>query len=204
MFCEKVDALKIALPWEKDAKITPLCEREKCKFLDGLVQDALSKGAKIVNPRGGKADRTIFSPAVLFPVKPDMRIFHEEQFGPIVPITTFKEVEDVLHHLEQSDFGQQAAIFTQNPDVLAPAIDALTNLVARVNINAQCQRGPDTFPFTARKDSATATLSVYDALRTFSMRSMIAVKETPENHKLIREVMKSDKSGFMSMDYYPS
>jgi glyceraldehyde-3-phosphate dehydrogenase (NADP+) len=46
--------------------------------------------------------------------------------------------------------------------------------VCRVNLNTQCRRGPDVYPFTGRKDSAVGTLSVYDALRTFSIRSMVA------------------------------
>ena len=46
------------------------------------------------------------------------------------------------------------------------------------HINCECQRGPDVFPFTGRKDSAEGTLSVSDALRSFSIRSMIAAKQT--------------------------
>ncbi|HSV92379.1 MAG TPA: hypothetical protein VLH81_04855, partial [Desulfobacterales bacterium] len=55
-----------------------------------------------------------------------------------------------------------------------PLLDALANQVCRVNLNAQCQRGPDVYPFTGRKDSAEGTLSVSDALRCFSIRSMVA------------------------------
>jgi hypothetical protein len=46
-----------------------------------------------------------------------------------------------------------------------------------VNLETQCRRGPDVYPFTGRKDSAVGTLSVYDALRSFSIRSMAAVPE---------------------------
>jgi aldehyde dehydrogenase (NAD+) len=55
-----------------------------------------------------------------------------------------------------------------------------------VNINCQCQRGPDVFPFTGRKDSAEGTLSVTDALRSFSIRSMIAAKQTDDSKKIAR------------------
>jgi glyceraldehyde-3-phosphate dehydrogenase (NADP+) len=46
-----------------------------------------------------------------------------------------------------------------------------------VNVNTQCRRGPDVFPFTGRKDSAMGTLSIVDALRTFSIRSLVAVRD---------------------------
>eukprot|EP00475_Leptophrys_vorax_P020813 TRINITY_DN2855_c0_g1_i2.p1 TRINITY_DN2855_c0_g1~~TRINITY_DN2855_c0_g1_i2.p1 ORF type:complete len:554 (-),score=160.81 TRINITY_DN2855_c0_g1_i2:66-1703(-) len=196
-----IDALGIDVPWSKSAKITPLCERNKVQFLEGLVSDAVEKGAKVVNPRGRQYDRTVYAPTVLFPVNKTMKVFHEEQFGPIVPVTTFKDVEEVFEDLAHSDLGQQAAVFTRDPEKLAPTIDFLVHQVSRVNINCQCQRGPDVFPFTARKDSATATLSVFDALRTFSIRAMVAVKETPDNHKLVKDVIKSDKCEFMSTDY---
>ena len=66
-----------------------------------------------------------------------------------------------------SNYGQQVSIFGSDPDQIARLIDPLVNQVCRVNINSQCQRGPDTFPFTGRKDSAEGTLSVSDASAGF-------------------------------------
>jgi glyceraldehyde-3-phosphate dehydrogenase (NADP+) len=59
---------------------------------------------------------------------------------------------------------------------IAPLIDTLVNLVCRVNLNSSCQRGPDIYPFTGRKDSAVGTLSIHDALRSFSIRTFVASK----------------------------
>ena len=59
------------------------------------------------------------------------------------------------------------------------------NQVSRVNINSQCQRGPDTFPWTGRKDSAELTLSVSDALRVFSIRALVAAKGNDLNKEII-------------------
>jgi glyceraldehyde-3-phosphate dehydrogenase (NADP+) len=56
-------------------------------------------------------------------------------------------------------------------------VDHLANLVCRVNLNTQCRRGPDVYPFAGRKESAVGTLSVTDALRVFSIRSLAAVPE---------------------------
>jgi acyl-CoA reductase-like NAD-dependent aldehyde dehydrogenase len=70
--------------------------------------------------------------------------------------------------------GQQASIFGRDPVTVGRLVDHLANLVCRVNLNTQCRRGPDVYPFAGRKDSAVGTLSVYDALRTFSIRSMVA------------------------------
>ena len=80
-------------------------------------------------------------------------------------------------------------------------IDTLVNQVCRVNLNSQCQRGPDTFPFTGRKDSAEGTLSVSDALRVFSIRSLVAAKANDANEKLVSEIIRGRHSKFLSTDF---
>jgi glyceraldehyde-3-phosphate dehydrogenase (NADP+) len=54
----------MGLPWEKDVSITPLGEEGKPKYLLKVIEDAKSKGAKVVNERGGKFDRSFVSPTV--------------------------------------------------------------------------------------------------------------------------------------------
>ena len=88
-----------------------------------------------------------------------------------------------------------------NSNELGPLIDALVNLVCRVNLNSACQRGPDIFPFTGRKNSAVSTLSIYDALRTFSIRTFVASKDNALNNSLISDMTKTNKSAFISTEY---
>jgi glyceraldehyde-3-phosphate dehydrogenase (NADP+) len=196
-----MDALKLGMPWEADVSITPLPEKDKPAFLKDLIEDAVKKGAKIVNPRGGKIDRSLVAPTMLFPVTPEMRVFREEQFGPVVPVATYKDIHEVYDYLATSQFGQQAAVFSTNVQEVSKLVDVLVNQVSRVNLNSQCQRGPDNFPFTGRKDSAYGTLSVTDALRVFSIRCLVAANETPANTKLLTEVVDEGSSTFLRMDY---
>jgi glyceraldehyde-3-phosphate dehydrogenase (NADP+) len=93
------------------------------------------------------------------------------------------------------------SLFGKNVNSLAPLIDTLVNLVCRVNLNSACQRGPDVFPFTGRKDSAVSTLSVHDALRSFSIRTFVASKDNDYNNKILEELLSSRKSNFISTDY---
>ncbi|MEN6328042.1 MAG: NADP-dependent glyceraldehyde-3-phosphate dehydrogenase, partial [Syntrophomonas sp.] len=67
------------------------------------------------------------------------------------------------------------------------------------NMNSQCQRGPDVFPFTGRKDSAEGTLSVLDALRAFSIRTLVATKESELNQAIIADIVDGKKSSFLSV-----
>jgi hypothetical protein len=57
-----------------DVKITPLPEQGKPDYLTKVIEDALAKGAKIVNKCGGHRDRTFVAPTVLFPVNPTMKV----------------------------------------------------------------------------------------------------------------------------------
>ena len=200
-FAEKVDALKFGNPWDKDVKLTPLPEPDKAAYIQELIDDAVEKGAKIMNKKGGETTENYIFPAVLFPVSQDMRVYKEEQFGPVVPVITFKNIEEPLNHIADSNYGQQVSLFGENVNSLAPLIDTLVNLVCRVNLNSACQRGPDVFPFTGRKDSAVSTLSVHDALRSFSIRTFVASKDNDYNNRILEELLSSRKSNFISTDY---
>jgi glyceraldehyde-3-phosphate dehydrogenase (NADP+) len=200
-FARAVNDLKAGMPWESCTAITPLPESGKTQYLSGLIGDACAKGAKVVNETGGHVDHTLMSPAIVYPVKPDMRLYHEEQFGPVVPIVPFERIEEPMDYVIHSEYGQQVSIFGSDPEILANLIDPLVNQVCRVNINSQCQRGPDTFPFTGRKASAEGTLSVTDALKVFSIRTLVAAKDSSKNKEIIKSILQGRKSGFLSTDF---
>lgn len=200
-FSRAVSRLKFGMPWDSDVFLTPLPENGKPDYLAELVEDALRFGAKIMNENGGRINRSFFYPAVLYPVSPQMRIYTEEQFGPAIPILSFDDIEIPIDYIVSSNYGQQLSIFGSDPVEIARLIDPLVNQVCRVNINSYCQRGPDTFPFTGRKDSAEGTLSVADGLRAFSIRTLVAAKELDLNRKIITTIVRERRSNFLSTDF---
>ncbi len=165
------------------------------------MADALAHGAKVINDAGGTVNGSFFFPAVLYPVHEKMRVYHEEQFGPVIPVLPFDESKQPVDYLINSSYGQQASVFGSDPHQIARIIDPLVNQVCRLNINSQCQRGPDTFPFTGRKDSAEGTLSVSDALRAFSIRTLVAAKQTDLNKKIITHIVRNRQSKFLATDF---
>ncbi|MBS7231512.1 NADP-dependent glyceraldehyde-3-phosphate dehydrogenase [Flavobacterium psychroterrae] len=196
-----VSQLKAGLPWEQNVKITPLPEVNKPSYLKECLDDAIAKGAKILNENGGYNEESFVFPSVVFPVTPEMKLYHEEQFGPIIPVVPFEDIQDPIDYQINASHGMQVSIFSEEPREVSLLIDSFVNLVSRVNINCQAQRGPDVFPFTGRKDSAEGTLSVFDALRSFSIRSLVAAKITPANKKLLNTIVKDHDSSFLSTDY---
>jgi glyceraldehyde-3-phosphate dehydrogenase (NADP+) len=197
-FSKATDALVSGSPFE-NADITPLPEQGKVKYMQSYVDEAVSKGARVVNERGGEVEGNVFFPAILFPTHRDTAIFREEQFGPVCPVLEFDDFEEVLTDVAESNYGQQVSIFTRDAQAAGKCIDHLVNQVCRVNINASCQRGPDALPFTGRKDSAVSTLSVKAALRSFSIRTLVACSEDQKG--LMEEVIAGGHSSFSSMNY---
>jgi len=204
-FTKKLSAeiakLKFGMPWEAGVSLTPLPEPGKTTYLTELVEDAKQHGATVMNDHGGEIHNTFFYPAVLYPVNSKMKVYYEEQFGPVVPVVSFDKLEEAIDYVVNSNFGQQLSIFGKDSKTIARLIDLFSSQVGRINLNTQCQRGPDVFPFNGRKDSAEGTLSVADALSVFSIRTLVATKSSEPNKKIISDIIRNRESSFLSTDY---
>ena len=192
---EAISKIKYGMPWEPDVLITPLAESGKCERLSHLIEQAQGHGAKLINPGGGEYAGNVLYPSILYPVKNDMDLFHVEQFGPLIPVSSFASLDEIAAYLTVSPYGQQASIFTNSVELAAPLIDVLVTQVSRINLNAQCRRGPDDLPFTGRKDSAEGTLSIEDALRSFSIRALVVANE--QGRDLFEGILDKGNSKFL-------
>lgn len=193
-----MEQMKVGMVWDAGVQITPLPEPNKPAYLKELIEDAKLHGAKVLNPHGGENFKSLFFPALLYPVNNKMKIWHEEQFGPLVPVVPFEDIAEPIDYIHESSHGQQAALFGTDINELSALIDETVNQVSRVNVNAQCQRGPDSFPFTGRKDSAEGTLSVTAALRSFSIRTVVATKANQLNKDIVNQIVENQQSNFLS------
>lgn len=178
---EAVFATGVGMPWDDNIRITPLADPQRLPYLQGLVEDAVANGARVVNGGGGQVVGTIFYPAILYSVTQSMRVYREEQFGPIIPVASFNDISEPIHYLQESRFGQQASVFGRDAGQVSRVAGGIANYVSRVNINAKCQRGPDLFPFGGKKDSGQGVLSIRDALESFALKTVVAAKENEGN-----------------------
>lgn len=192
------------LPWQtwgigdSDKKtfshFTPLPNKKRTDLMRRLIDDAVSKGAKIINKDGGEiiggSESTLMVPAVLYPVTPDMDIYHEEQFGPIVPVTEYEDLDPVLAYGQYGQYGQQVSIFLSEEETKTAAklLDRFSTVFGKININSQCARSPDTLPFSGRRSSALGVMSVKDALREFSIPTVVAYKDSDINTRIMQEI----------------
>jgi glyceraldehyde-3-phosphate dehydrogenase (NADP+) len=172
----RVEALTLGMPWAPGVAITPLPEPDKLASMHALLDDAVTQGAEVRNAGGGQGTFSLMRPAVVAEVDARMRLLHEEQFGPIVPVAAFDDVEEVLDWQRRSPFGQQAAVWGQ-PETARHLVRQLTRFVSRVNVNDVCQRGPDSFGFTATDKSGFGTLSLTEALLSFSRPALVQARD---------------------------
>ena len=185
-FVPKIDALKIGLPWIEGVQITPLPEPKKPEYLIALIKDAIAKNATLVNKKsgGGTMAGRIMRPAVVFPVTRNMRLWEEEQFGPVVPVAVYDDIQEIYDYIKETRYGQQASVFTTSSKSAAPLIDILSTAVGRININTQCGRSPDSLPFSGRRSSAMGTMSIQESLNLFSTETLVAGKDSDSNREI--------------------
>lgn len=191
---KEISALNIGMPWEEGVNITPLAEPTKPDYLKDCIEEAKYYGSSIIESFAGYSSNSFVSPTIVHPVTKEMKLYWEEQFGPVIPILPFKQLDTPINYILESSHGQQMSIFSENPDEIAYLVDTLSSQVGRININSQCQRGPDSFPFSGRKDSADSTLSVNEALLAFSVDSIIVAKVNVVNESLLEAIISNKKS----------
>lgn len=204
ILAERVESMAVGLPAElhsngKHSQITPLPNMKRVQYMKELIDDAVSKGARIVNKNGGLVigggESTLMIPAVLYPVTSDMIIFEEEQFGPIIPIVEYDSLDEVTKYARDGTFAQQVSIFTSEANEETPQlVDQFRNIFGKININSQCGRSPDSCPFSGRRSSALGTMSVAHALNEFSIPTVVSYKsDIQRNEHIIKRLEEQSK-----------
>ncbi|WP_458188570.1 aldehyde dehydrogenase family protein [Haladaptatus sp. NG-WS-4] len=144
-----MDAWTIGDLFDEETQMGPLISESQADWVEELVEDAVEKGADVV--RGGGRDGQFFEPTLLANVPHDARIVHEEQFGPIAAVTTFRNEEEAIEISNGGDLALDAAVFTKDYDRarrMANKLDA-----GAVRINGAPSHGLGDIPFGGNKGS---------------------------------------------------
>jgi glyceraldehyde-3-phosphate dehydrogenase (NADP+) len=176
------DNFKIGMPWEEGVDITPLLPGS-ISWMKKLLDDAISKGAKIVNECGGMINQGFMHPALLVDVTEDMLIAKEEQFGPIMP--TFKMdgrlgIDQALNWVKTSGYGQQISVVASKEvdhETVDYIIEQTKNQVCQVNINCAGKRY-DNYPFSGRGLSGQDSISLLEAIMLATFPYVTVIDES--------------------------
>lgn len=161
--------LIVGNPLKKDSNIVPLISNKAADFVWNLIEDAKQKGADLLT--GGKREKNLIYPTLLDKVTLDMRVAWEEPFGPILPIIRIKDKDEAIKIANESQYGLQSSVFTENINDAFYVADKLE--VGTVQINNKTERGPDHFPFLGVKASGMGTQGI-----KYSIESMSRPKAT--------------------------
>lgn len=136
-------------PRKEGITLGPIINDQTAEYIQSLLDDALNLGAKVV--LGGKREGRYLEATILRGVTGGMRIAWEEPFGPVLPIVEVKDSKEAVEIANQSEYGLQSSVFTQDIDKAFAIAQALE--VGTVQINGKDARGPDHFPFMGIKHS---------------------------------------------------
>jgi acyl-CoA reductase-like NAD-dependent aldehyde dehydrogenase len=146
---ERARNLALGDPREGACILGPVISREAADRLNGLLEDALSKGARLVS--GGRADGTMMAATVLDGVTSEMRIYAEETFGPILSIIRAKDTDDAVRVANDTDYGLSAGVFGRD---IARAIDVARRIdTGSVHINGATVQNEAQAPYGGSKAS---------------------------------------------------
>ncbi|NIA71370.1 aldehyde dehydrogenase family protein [Pelagibius litoralis] len=113
---ERIDALRTGLtlgdPTDPTSDLGPVINISAAERLSGLVSDAISKGARLVG--GGTMGDAFFQPTLLDRVEPDMRLYNEEAFGPILSVTRVRNGEEAVTVANDSEYGLAASVYCRD------------------------------------------------------------------------------------------
>lgn len=123
----KVKALKSGNPENENTFIGVMAREELAKQLEKQLTKSIKKGAKVLT--GGKRNKAYFEPTIVDNVTPDMEIFKEETFGPVLAVTRFKTEEEAIAFSNNSKFGLGVSLFSKD-------IDRIEQLIPQFNEGA--------------------------------------------------------------------
>ncbi len=155
--------------------IGPLINDDQYKVLDEHIRDATEKGARLLC--GGKHEGNIYEASVLADVTPDMKIWHEESFGPLVSIIKAKDAEDALAQANNSDYGLSSAILTND---LSLAMDLSARMEAgMVHINESTVCGSRQAPFGGVKNSGVGREGSFFSIEEYTELKWVTYQLKP-------------------------
>ncbi len=171
LLTQKAKALKMGDQLEEDTDVGPLINEAAAVEVEAFVDSAVQAGARLMT--GGHHKNAFMEPTVLTDVKPDMRMFKEEVFGPVAPLVPFTDVEEAIRMANDSPYGLQSAVFTND---INKAFDIAYKLEAGgVIVNWSSALRVETLPFGGIKMSGHGREGIHDTLEEMTDQKTIVV-----------------------------
>jgi benzaldehyde dehydrogenase (NAD) len=150
---EKARALPVGDPHTQAVAIGPLITAKQAANVDRIVQESIKMGARLM--AGGTSNGRFYPPTVLAGVTPDMPVFREEIFGPVVSITAFSTDAEAIALANDSEYGLAAGVHTRDIGRGMAIAEQLN--VGLVHVNDQTVNDDGTMPMGGRGASGNGS-----------------------------------------------
>ncbi len=177
---ERARALPVGDPREAATAIGPLVNAAAVERVSALVRDAADHGARVLS--GGEADGPCYPPTVLAGVTPDMRIYAEESFGPLLAVIEVDGVEEAVAVANDTDYGLSAAVFSENVPAALELAQRIQSGICHVN-DTTVHDEPQ-MPFGGVKGSGWGRFGGRAALEEFTELRWITIQEQPREYPI--------------------
>ncbi len=171
-FVEVTAKFKVGNPLDKDCEVGPMIDEAEAKRAESWIREAVAEGAKVLI--GGKREGRMLHPTVLVNARPEMKVMCEEAFAPLVSIYEYDAFEDAVRMVEDSPYGLQAGVYTNDLRKAMYAIDRIN--AGGVMINDTSIFRVDHMPYGGNKRSGLGREGVRFALEEMTTIKMVMVK----------------------------
>jgi acyl-CoA reductase-like NAD-dependent aldehyde dehydrogenase len=172
---KQVQSLKVGDPLDPTVDVGPVINRGEVDRIAAWVAEAGAQGAEILT--GGEADGPFFQPTVIARTTPEMKVRCEEIFGPVTTVTPYQTFEEALAEVNNSKYGLQAGVFTND---IARAFEAHRTLdVGGVIVNDVSAFRADQMPYGGSKDSGFGREGLRFAMEEMTEPRIMVLSNVP-------------------------
>jgi vanillin dehydrogenase len=177
---QRAAALTIGDPREQDTEIGPMVNRSALERVAGLVDDAVQRGAQVVT--GGETVGRCYRPTVLTGITPEMRIYHEESFGPVVGIMSVDSPAEAVRIANDTEYGLAASVFGGD---VPTALDLVRQIESGIgHVNGATVHDEPQMPFGGVKASGWGRFGGKAAIEEFTELRWITVQHGSRHYPL--------------------
>jgi acyl-CoA reductase-like NAD-dependent aldehyde dehydrogenase len=174
-FVAKTNTLVAGDPHKGNTPLGAVVSREAVNKVQDLIREATAKGAKLV--AGGRAEGAIMDAAVLDHVTPEMRIYHEESFGPVVCVIRAQDTEDAVRIANDTEYGLSAAVFSRN---IPRALEVARRIESGIcHVNGPTVHDEAQMPFGGTKASGYGRFGGKAGMDQFTELRWITIETQP-------------------------
>ena len=177
---QRAGELQVGDPRDPGTQIGPLVNAAALERVSGLVKDAVDRGAQVVT--GGEADGPCYPPTVLADVTPEMRVYSEESFGPLVALTAVDGADEAVRVANDTEYGLAAAVFGRH---VPTALDVARRIESGIcHVNGSTVHDEPQMPFGGVKASGFGRFGGKAAIEEFTELRWITVQQGSRHYPI--------------------